>query len=193
MSSLVNRLKSGANKAAFEADKLRRGQMVQLAIRPLRSEVSRLYVEMGELAYRLYVQEAISQPELRTIGERLAEVHAQISAAEAEVERIRAEEYIEPPPDETSHNDLICPNGHGVLAEGTSFCQECGAVGRRPVPLLPPATNPCRQCGNAVGLNMRFCPTCGALTGEGLTAGQSSNDLSEPSGHDSPDWPEQSN
>jgi hypothetical protein len=192
MSSLVNRFKSSANKAAFEADKLRRGQMAQLAIRPLRNEVSRLYSEMGELAYLLYTQEAISQPELCTIGERLAEVHAQISAAEAEVERIRAEEYIEPPPDETSQTNLSCPNGHGVLAEGTSFCQECGAAGMKPVPLLPPpVTIPCQHCGNAVGLNMRFCPTCGMLTGERPMAEQSSNDQSDTSGHESPDLPEQ--
>lgn len=185
MSSLVNRFKSSANKAAFEADKLRRGQMAQLAIRPLRNEVSRLYSEMGELAYLLYTQEAISQPELCAIGERLAEVHAQISAAEAEVERIRAEEYIEPPP-----NEIICPNGHGVLAEGTTFCQECGAAGLKPVPVRPPVTIPCRQCGNAMGLNMRFCPICGTLTGEGPMAGQSSNDQSDTSSHESPDWPE---
>ncbi len=191
MSSLVNRFKFSANKAAFEADKLRRGQMAQLAIRPLRNEVSRLYSEMGELAYLLYTQDAISQPELCTIGERLAEVHAQISTAEAEIERIRAEEYIEPPPDETLPTHLTCPNGHGVLAEGTTFCQECGAAGMRPVPLPPPpATIPCRQCGNAVGLNMRFCPTCGTLTGERPMAGQLSNDQSDTFGHESPDWPE---
>ena len=183
MSSLVNRFKSSANKAAFEADKLRRGQMAQLAIRPLRNEVSRLYSEMGELAYRLYTQEAISQPELCTVGERLAEIHAQISAAEAEVERIRAEEYIEPPP-----FDLICPNGHGDLEEGTSFCQECGAAGMRPVPPpAAPATIPCRQCGNAVGLNMRFCPTCGTLTGERPMAEQPLNAQNDTSGYESPD------
>lgn len=191
MSSLVNRFKSSANKAAFEADKLRRVQITQLAIRPLRNEVGRLYSEMGELAYLLYTQEAISHPELCTIGERLAEVHAQISAAEAEVERIRAEEYIEPPPNETSKSGFTCPNGHGVLAEGTTFCQECGAAGMRPVPppLPPPATMLCGQCGNAVGLNMRFCPTCGAMTGELPMTEQSSNAQNDTSSSESPNWP----
>lgn len=42
MSSLVNRFKSGAGKAAFEADKLRRLQGAQSAIKPLRNEAERL-------------------------------------------------------------------------------------------------------------------------------------------------------
>lgn len=185
MSSLVNRFKSSANKAAFEADKLRRGQVAQLSIRPLRSDVNRLYAEMGELAYQFYTQGEISQPELFIVGERLADAHAQIGAIEAEVERIRAEEYIAPPP-----FDLVCPNGHGALEEDTSFCQECGAAGMKPVP-PPPTTVPCRHCGHAVGLNMRFCPTCGTLMDEHPMAEQSSNDKNDTSGYESPDWPGQ--
>lgn len=119
--SLVNRFKSGANKAAFEAGKLRRGQVAQLSIRPLRSDVNRLYAEMGELAYQFYTQGEISQPELFIVGERLADAHAQISAIEAEVERIRAEEYVAPPP-----FDLVCPNGHGALEEDTSSARNAG-------------------------------------------------------------------
>jgi hypothetical protein len=216
MSSLVNRFKSGAGKAAFEADKLRRIQSAQSALKPLRNEADRLYFEMGKLAYLLYTQGAISQPELRTAGERLVEAQAQIAAAEAEVERIRAEEYVEPIYSPSSRSGLICPNGHGTLAGGASFCQVCGAAGVSPAP--PPAaaaTMPCRQCGNALSLNARFCPACGAIvercancgtalladalfcaecgapTGARPAAEEPADDSFDASGYESLDWPEQ--
>lgn len=162
MSSLVNRFKSGAGKAAFEADKLRRMQIAQSAIKPLRTEADRLYFEMGKLAYLLYTQGAISQPELRTAAERLVEAQAQISAAEAEVERIRSEEYVEPLSSSVTQSGLICPNGHGTLTGGASFCQTCGAAGVRPAP-VPEASNtiPCGQCGAALDYSARFCAACG--------------------------------
>lgn len=218
MSSLVNRFKSGAGKAAFEADKLRRLQIAQSAIKPLRGEADRLYFEMGKLAYLLYTQGAISQPELRTAGERLVEAQAQITAAEAEVERIRAEEYVEPLSSGVARSGLICPNGHGTLVGGASFCQTCGAAGVSPAP--PPtmaATMPCRQCGNALDLNARFCPACGtpvercvncgsvlladALfcaecgtpTGQQQMSEQSPDDLFDAPGYEPLDWPEQNN
>lgn len=162
MSSLVDRFKSGAGKAAFEADKLRRLQSAQSAIKPLRADADRLTHEMGKLAYLLFTQEAITQPELLTAGERLAEMHARIAAAEAEVERIRAEEFVEPLSSAVIGSGMICPNGHGTLLGGASFCQTCGAAGVRPAP--PPVarpTMPCRQCGNALDLNARFCANCG--------------------------------
>lgn len=164
MSSLVNRFKSGAGKAAFEADKLRRLQGAQSAIKPLRNEAERLYLEMGKLAYPLYTQGAISQPELRTAGERLVEMQAQIAAAEAEVERIRAEEFVEPLMGGASHSGLICPNGHGSLSGNAVFCQTCGAAGVNPAPSPATiATITCRQCGKALGSDSRFCPSCGTV------------------------------
>lgn len=162
MNSLVDRFKSGAGKAAFEADKLRRVTSAQSAIKPLRGEADRLYFEMGKLAYLLYTQGGVSQPELQTVGERLAAVQAQIAGAEAEVERIRAEEYVEPLPSAVSQTGLICPNGHGTLMGGASFCQTCGAAGVSPAPMpQAKATMPCRRCGNALDLDARFCPSCG--------------------------------
>lgn len=211
MSSLVDRFKSGAGKAAFEADKLRRVQVAQSAIRPLRSEADRLYMEMGKLAYLLYTQGGITQPELHTAGERLATVQAQITGAEAEIERIRAEEYVEPVSSTTAGTGLICPNGHGTLAGGAVFCQICGAAGARPAaPPQPLATMPCRQCGDALRLDARFCPSCGtpvercANCGEALpadalfcaecgtpTSQQAKSDSSFSTDPGSSDWPEQ--
>ena len=158
MSSLVDRFRSGAGKAAFEADKLRRLQSAQSAIKPLRSEADRLFYELGKLAYVLYTQGGVAQPELRTAGERLAAVHAQIAAAEAEVERIRAEEFVEPLPSAVTQGSLLCPNGHGALVAGASFCQTCGAAGVRPT---VPVTEPCQNCGAALEPNARFCAACG--------------------------------
>lgn len=162
MSSIVDKFKSGAGKAAFEADKLRRLQSAQSAIKPLRADAERLFTEMGKLAYLAYSQGGLDRPELLTAGDRLAKIHSQIQEAEAEVDRIRAEEFVEPLSSAITGSGMICPNGHGTLLGGASFCQTCGAAGVRPAP--PPAarpTMPCRQCGNALDLNARFCANCG--------------------------------
>lgn len=161
MSSLVDRFKSGAGKAAFEADKLRRLQIAQSAVKPLRAESERLFTEMGKLAYLVYNQGGLDKPELLTAGDRLAKIHTQIQEAEAEVERIRAEEYVDPL-SASSQSGLICPNGHGTLMGGVSFCQTCGTAGVQPAPVPQArATMPCRRCGNALNLDARFCPSCG--------------------------------
>jgi hypothetical protein len=160
MSTIVDKFKSGAGKAAFEADKLRRLTTAQSAIKPLRGEADRLYYELGKLAYLLYTRRMVDQPELLTAGDRLAEVHARIAAAEEEVERIRAEEFIEPLPSTVTQSGLICPNGHGALVAGASFCQKCGAPGERPK-APPAAALACRHCGAALEANARFCANCG--------------------------------
>lgn len=161
MSSLIDRFKSGAGKAAFEADKLRRLQIAQSAVKPLRAESERLFTEMGKLAYLIYNQGGLDKPELLTAGDRLAKIHTQIQEAEAEVERIRAEEYVDPL-SASSQSGLICPNGHGSLADDTLFCQMCGMAGVQ-IARMPQvkATMPCRQCGDALRLDARFCPSCG--------------------------------
>lgn len=162
MSSLVNRFKAGAGKAAFEADRLRRLQAAQSAVKPLRADAERLFTEMGKLAYLAYNQGALDRPELLTAGDRLAKIHSQIQEAEAEIERIRAEEYVEPL-SAAAQSGLICPNGHGSLAGGASFCQVCGMAGVQPAPPPTTAANtfPCRNCKTPLDAAARFCAVCG--------------------------------
>lgn len=64
MNSFLDRIRSGAGKAAFEADKLRRMNAIQSGIKGLKDEVRRALNRVGDVAYDLYRDEQIDQPAL---------------------------------------------------------------------------------------------------------------------------------
>lgn len=158
MNSFLDRIRSGAGKAAFEADKLRRLNAVQSEIKGLKDEVRRGLNRVGDIAYDLYRDGQIDQPALQEACRQVQALHEQIVAYEAELENIRQEEYVEESP--ASQYGHICPRGHGPIPPENNFCQECGA---RAVEVPPPATANrfCQNCGQQLGPEARFCANCG--------------------------------
>jgi uncharacterized OB-fold protein len=156
MDNIFDKFRSGAEKAAFEADKLRRVTAVQGVLRSLKSDMEREIGQAGQVAFTLHQRQQISQPELLEACERLAAVHAQIQAREREIEAIRAETY------EANANQprygRLCPNGHGPIPPQDNFCQKCGA---RAIEVPPPAGRQCPNCGVALAADARFCASCG--------------------------------
>jgi uncharacterized OB-fold protein len=158
MSSVFDRLRSGAGKAAFEADKLRRVTSVQSIVKSLKEEITQAFYRAGYVAFDTYRAGRITQPELLEACERIAALQAQIAAREREIEAIRNEAYAEP-----THGPRyghVCPNGHGDLPPGAQFCPVCGAQATYVPP--PAAGAACRACGTALAPGARFCPKCGA-------------------------------
>lgn len=157
MSDFFNRVRSGAGKAAFEADKLRRTQAIQLKIRSLNQETEKVYTQVGRVAYTLYQQEQVAQPELKAACDRLAAVFAQIAAHEQEVERIKAEMFVDTAVAGIQYGH-ICPNGHGQIAPQDYFCQVCGA---KAIDVPPPTGLACPHCHAPLQPGARFCANCG--------------------------------
>ncbi|MBP8001765.1 MAG: zinc ribbon domain-containing protein [Chloroflexi bacterium] len=158
MSSIINRLRTGAGKAGLEADKLRRTTALQVTIRSLRQEIEKGIGEVGQVAFALYQQGQIMQPELQELQiacQTVANLYAQIAAHEKEIENIRSEEYDDPEQATYGH---ICPNGHGRLAPENRFCPKCGATA---INVPAPAMVRCHQCGTSLEANIRFCSSCG--------------------------------
>jgi DNA-directed RNA polymerase subunit RPC12/RpoP len=156
MSSFLDRLRSGANKAAFEADKLKRITSLQNQVRSLRSDFGKMTTEVGQVAYRLHRANEVTQPKLLTVCQRLDGVEAQIGAKEQEIEQIRREVFME----ETFQigSGHVCPNGHGALPPQDKFCQICGA---QAINITPLSGNPCTNCGVNLAADARFCSNCG--------------------------------
>lgn len=165
MDNFLGRIRSGAGKAAFEADKLRRVASVQSAINGLKKEVEKAYYQVGQVAYGLYGNGRITQPELKTACDQLAALQAKIAAHEQEIAAIRAEEFVEPQTTQSQTSaqyGRVCPNGHGAIPEQDTFCQICGA---KAVYVPPPApavgTAVCPHCNAPLASDARFCATCG--------------------------------
>ena len=167
MDNFLGRIRSGAGKAAFEADKLRRVASVQSTINGLKKEVEKAYYQIGQVAYGLYGNGRITQPELKESCDRLAGLQTGITAHEQEIAAIRAEEFVEPQVSFSPQYGRICPNGHGAISAQDTFCQTCGAKAvyvPPPMPTLAGSIATCPNCGTPLTADARFCATCGQPT-----------------------------
>jgi uncharacterized OB-fold protein len=165
MSSVFDRIRSGAGRATFEADKLLRSNSVQSAIKSLKEEISQAFYRAGCVALDLYRSGRITQPELLEVCEHIAALQTQIAAREREIESIRGETYAAPTPIPGPRS--ACPNGHGELPPGAQFCPTCGAHAiQAPVQSVDAS---CPACGTAIVPGARFCRKCGAQVAEPAT------------------------
>ena len=133
MPSFLDRMKSGAEKAAFEAERLVRVNQAKSVLRGLQRDLEAQVANMGQQALELHDTGRLTQPELLAVCASIEELRGKIQAQEAEVERIQQER----PPSETGSEEAqqppaaapaerTCPNCHSPLAADVRFCQECG-------------------------------------------------------------------
>lgn len=156
MSSILDQIRSGAGKAAFEAEKLRKVTAIRSEIRSLKNDVEEALLRAGQVAFQLHQSNAVTQPQLQEACARVDALQAQIAAREREIERVQSETYQEPKAGPQYGH--LCPNGHGELPAGARFCPECGAEG---IYVSPPVGTSCSECGAAIPPEAQFCPSCG--------------------------------
>ncbi len=161
MDNFLGRIRSGAGKAAFEADKLRRVNAVQSKIKSLHKEVEKAYYQIGQVAYALYGDGRITQSAMKETCDRLAGLQTQIATHEQEIAAIRAEEFVEPQTSIGAQYGRICPNGHGAISSQDNFCQTCGAKAVYVPPPTPAGMNVCPNCSTPLAADARFCASCG--------------------------------
>jgi hypothetical protein len=146
MPGFLDKLKSGADKAAFEADRLVRVNQAQSALKAIQRELEAEVVALGQQALALYDAGTLTQPELLALGPKIDSIRQRVAAQEAEVERIRQEK----PPEAAAAQEKpvaaveaspapqaevaapgppgrFCPNCHAPLPADVRFCPECGA------------------------------------------------------------------
>ena len=137
MPGFLDKLKSGADKAAFEADRLVRINQAQSALKAMQRELEAEVAALGQQALALYDAGTLTQSELLALGPKIDDVRQRIAAQEAEVERIRQEKPPEAAPAQerpaaTAEADVapegrVCPNCQTPLSADVRFCPECGA------------------------------------------------------------------
>ncbi|MGD1995520.1 MAG: zinc-ribbon domain-containing protein [Anaerolineae bacterium] len=163
MEDLLDRVRSGAGRVGFEAEKQRRVAQARVELRGLKGQVDEVIQQLGQRAMELYRSGQIEQPELREACEQVASLEAEIAQKKEEIEKLRAEEYVAPtPPPPTGR---ICPQCQISLPEQARFCPECGseAVDVAPEPTTgpAPAERVCPNCGADASSEALFCPHCG--------------------------------
>ena len=156
MPGLFDRIKSGADKAAFEADRLRRQSQAQGAVNKVKNDLNAQTAGIGQKVLALYDAGALAQPELVELCQQLDTLRQQIAVQEAEVERIKQEK---PPEAEAAAPAAVS----GVAPAPTPTPTPTPAPAPTPTPA--PAAKFCPHCGATVTGGGRFCPECGKPVG----------------------------
>lgn len=168
MPSFLDKLKSGADKAAFEADRLVRVNQAQSNVRLAQRELDVETGALGREVLALYDAGALTQPELLATCQKIDGLRQHVAALEAEVERIRQEKPLDPSaPAEADLAEMPAPVRPPVPtatpAAPPSAPPSVAATTPGPPPAAPGAqARACPNCGNALRPGVRFCPECGA-------------------------------
>jgi len=155
MPSFLDKLKSGADKAAFEADRIVRVNQAQAAVRTAQRELEAEMTALGREALALYDGGVLVQPELLSICEKIDGMRQHVTALEAEVERIRQEK----PPEGEAGAEMPEPVRQPAP---TPQAPPAATTAPGPQPAAPaPQGHACPNCGHPLRPGVRFCPECG--------------------------------
>lgn len=157
MNSFINRIRSGAGKAAFEADKLRRITAIQSTMKTLELEVEQETFRLGDFTFSLYSENRLSEHALKQACEGLAGLKQRLVECEREIQAVREEEYVEPSP-----YGRVCPRGHGSIPPESNRCQTCGAKAVAAVASTRRSDLRCATCDTLLPEEASFCVNCGA-------------------------------
>lgn len=156
MPDLFGKLKSGAGKVAFEADKMARLNRVQGEQGQLKRQIEGLYAKLGEMYYHKYVGQETESPAFVEVCQQIADLERQVAAKQEEAQKIQAGVYN--------------PQVEGQPAPAAPVQAAPAPVNVAPVqePAAPVAqrqTKFCPNCGHEMPLNVNFCPECGTKVG----------------------------
>ncbi len=157
MPDFFGKLKSGAEKVAFEADKMARLNHAQGEVGKVKRQIEAQYMKLGQLVYQHYTNPESESPEITEICQGISELEKEVVEKQAVVQRIDAETFSEQgeqkpapepqtaPVDTTPQEDSPVPVAEPVqeAASQTKFCTNCGKE-------IPAATKFCPECGQKV-------------------------------------------
>jgi hypothetical protein len=154
MSDFFGKLKSGAEKVAFEADKMNRLNKAKGELEKLKSQVQAEFVKLGEIYYNDRQSGAVTGPEYDELCATISDLVQQVEAKTGEVQRIDGETYGTPAPQ---------PAAASVFGQAQPQAQAATA---QPAATPPPAaaktTKFCPNCGTEIPIETKFCTNCGS-------------------------------
>lgn len=154
MPDFFGKLKSGAEKVAFEADKMARLNHAQGEVGKVKRQIEAQYMKLGQLVYQHYANPELESPDINEICQNIGELEKEVVEKQAVVERIDAETFSE------QGDQKPAPEPQTAPVETTP--QEVPpAPGAEPVQDAAPRTKFCTNCGKEIPAATKFCPECG--------------------------------
>ena len=93
MSDFFGKLKSGAGKVAFEAEKMAKTNKAQGELGQLKRQIEAQYLKLGDLYYHHFINQAADVPDFGEICQQISGLEQQVGLKTEELQRISAETY----------------------------------------------------------------------------------------------------
>ena len=128
MSGIFGKLKTGASKAAFDADKLVRVRKAEGEIAQFKKQIDNLQERLGEITYLSYIHKEPQSQDAIDYCEKITELEQQVIVKQEEIKNIQAETFDQTgtPTSTPVTGSIKCPNCGKMNALNTKFCAECG-------------------------------------------------------------------
>ena len=154
MSDFFGKLKSGAGKVAFEAEKMNRLNRAKGDLEKIKSQVQVQYAKLGEMYFHQRGTVGVTGSAYDEICQEIMNLESQVETKNNDIQRINAEVYT---PQGTQ--PAVQPTSGLVQSPSTSVPTQS-----TPPPAPAPAaatTKFCPNCGKEMPLETKFCPDCG--------------------------------
>jgi len=123
MDDFLGKLKSGADKLAFEAEKLGKQAEAKADVESLRFSLQSKYAELGKQYYSQRNSGGVADSAVEALCKEIAEMEAKVEARNEELKAISNEAYAEPPAEAVK----FCSSCGKEMARDAKFCPNCGA------------------------------------------------------------------
>jgi 2-methylcitrate dehydratase PrpD len=147
MPDLFGKLKSGANKVAFEADKMARVNRTQGEAEKLKAQINSQYLKLGEIVYEKFSKQEAIDPTLVEACQAITQLHQQVGLKNEEIAKIKAETF------------SAAPAAPAPAPEQTPTVPETAPA--NPAPQAQPEAKHCPNCGKEAQPDEKFCKECG--------------------------------
>lgn len=147
MPDFFGKLKTGANKVAFEAEKLTRVNRAQGEADRLKGQISSQTMKLGEIIYDKFSKQEAIDPALMEACQAIAQLQQQVGLKNEEVAKIKAETF-NPAPAATA-----------PAMAGAPAAAEPAPVSDAPQPQAE--VKHCPTCGREIEPGEKFCKDCG--------------------------------
>ncbi len=157
MSDFFGKLKSGAGKVAFEAEKMNRLNRAKGELEKIKGQVQAQFAKLGQMYYAQRETSGVTGPGFDEICQAVKDLEQQVVSKNEEIQRINAEVYTpqgaqpaaQPVPSPTTGAPVPAPSqtistaAPAPSAAATKFCPNCGTQ-------IPAETKFCTNCGTKV-------------------------------------------
>lgn len=128
MSDIFGKLRTGASKAAFDADKMVRVRKAEGDIAQIKKQIDQFQERLGEITYLSYIHKEPQGQDAIDYCEKLIALEQQVIVKQEEIRTIQAEVFGQAGPSSAPvvTNFLKCPSCSKMNAANTKFCADCG-------------------------------------------------------------------